>query len=319
MQVREMKREDRGAVLDLLEHAFGLRELFERYMDFDPAFAYGDYLLALEGDAPVACVQIFDKTIGLRGESVRLGGIGSVATRASHRGRGVSSELLEGALERMRARGMWLSLLFAAPVAPLYERLGWHRIPAPLLRLSPQALSSGSAPRAGRAFMAEDLRQVAALYEAYNEALSGSTQRDASYWRGQLRTAGTPEEDFRVAECDGAIVAYARVASFNGRLRVLEYARTAHGAEPLAGLLLAHAHGPHALHAPFVRDPELGAALERRGIAISLAHDPSPMWRVLERGPVARLAGLADSSPDRALLAELVGEGAATYWPSDRF
>jgi predicted acetyltransferase len=319
MQMREMKREDRGAVLDLLEHAFGLRELFERYMDFDPAFAYGDYLLAIDGDAPVACVQIFDKTIGLRGEAVRLGGIGSVATRASQRGRGVSSDLLERALERMRARGMWLSLLFAAPVAPLYERLGWHRVPAPLLRLSPLAKSNASAKQTGRAFQPEDLWQVAALYEAYTETLSGPTLRDASYWRGQLRTAGTPDEDFRVAELDGAIVAYARVASFNGRLRVLEYARAARGADALAELLVGHAHGPHALHAPFVRDPELGSALEHRGIEISLARDPSPMWRVLERAPLARLAGLPDSSPDAALLAELVGEGAATYWPSDRF
>jgi GNAT superfamily N-acetyltransferase len=319
MQVREMKREDRGPVLDLLEHAFGLRELFERYMDFDPAFAYGDYLLALDGDAPVACLQIFDKTIRLRGEAVRLGGIGSVATRASHRGRGLSSDLLERALERMRGRKMWLSLLFAAPVAPLYERLGWHRVPAPLLRLTPAKRSSTPPPQSGRAFRPEDLWQVNELYRAYSGALSGPTLRDASYWRGQLHTAGTPEEDFRVAARDGAIVAYARVASFNGRLRALEYGRDARGAEALAELLASHAYGPHALHAPFVRDPEVGGALERRGIELSLARDPSPMWRVLERLPLARLAGVPDSCPDSELLATLVGDGAATYWPSDRF
>jgi predicted N-acetyltransferase YhbS len=319
MRVREMTREDRGPVLDLLEHAFGVRELFERYMDFDSAFAYGDYLLALDGDTPVACVQIFDKTIRLRGASVRLGGIGSVATRASHRGRGLSSDLLQRALERMRGRSMQLSLLFAAPVAPLYERLGWHRIPAPLLRLSPSAKTGASEPRPGRVFQPTDLWQVNGLYESYCEALSGPTLRDARYWRGQLRTAGTPEEDFRVAERDGAIVAYVRVASFNGRPRVLEYARGARGADALAELLLAHTHGPHALHAPFVRDPELGGALERRGVALSFASDPSPMWRVLERAPLARLAQLPESTSDTALLAALVGEGAATYWTSDRF
>lgn len=319
MQVREMKREDRGAVLDLLQHAFGVRELFERYMDFDPAFAYGDYLLALDGDAPVACVQIFDKTIRMRGESLRLGGIGSVATHASQRGHGVAADLLERALERMRGRSMWLSLLFAAPVAPLYERLGWHRIPAPLLRLSQADRAAAPATPAGRAFQPQDLWQVNGLYEAYTEPLSGPTLRDASYWRGQLRTAGTPDEDFRVAERDGAMVAYARVASFNGRPRVLEYARDARGAEALAELLVAHTHGAHALHAPFVRDPELGGALERRGIAISFASDPSPMWRVLERAPLARLAGLSDSCADKTLLEALVADGTATYWTSDRF
>jgi predicted N-acetyltransferase YhbS len=318
LQVREMVRADRPAVLDLLEHAFGLRELFERYMDFDPAFSYGDYLVAFEGREPVACVQVFDKTIRLRGEKVRLGGIGSVATRASHRGQGVSSDLLERALERMRAREMWLSLLFAAPVAPLYERLGWHKIPAPQLRLSPRR-AGGPVTPAGRVFQPSDLDAVTRLYDAYVAPLSGPTVRDARYWRGQLRTAGTPEEDFRVAERGGRITAYSRVASFNGRPRVLEYARGASGADALAELLASQTHGEHALYAPVVRDPELADALARREIDVSLARDPSPMWRVIERAPLARLAGVTGSTSDFDLLATLVADGAATYWPSDRF
>lgn len=319
MHVREMRREDRGAVLDLLEHAFRVRELFERYMDFDPAFAYGDYLLALDRDAPVACVQIFDKTIRVRGTPVRLGGIGSVATHSDYRGRGISSDLLERAIERMRARRMWLSLLFAAPVAPLYEKLGWRKLPAPLMRLT--AAGGASAPRVspGRAFRPEDLWQVSGLYESYCEPLSGPTVRDARYWRGQLRTAGTPDEEFRVAERDGAIVAYARAASFGGRVRALEYARDPSAADELAELLAANARGPHALLAPLVPDRELANALERRGIAISLARDPSPMWRVLDRAPLARLAALPDSASDADLLAALVGGPSATYWTSDRF
>jgi predicted N-acetyltransferase YhbS len=149
VRVREMTRSDRGAVLDLLEHAFGTRELFERYMDFDPEFAYGDFLLAVEGESPVACVQVFAKTIRLRGRAVRLGGIGSVATHASQRGGGLARDLLERALERMRARDMALSLLFAAPVAPLYERLGWRRVRRRSCGSSGPAQSSRPPPRAG--------------------------------------------------------------------------------------------------------------------------------------------------------------------------
>jgi len=316
--VREMVRADRQAVLDLLEHAFGVRELFERYMDFDPAFSYGDLVLALEDGEPVACVQVFDKTIRLRGESVRLGGIGGVATRASHRGRGVSSDLLERALERMRAKEMWLSLLFAAPIAPLYERLGWHKIPAPQLRLSPKRRDAQVTP-AGRAFQPQDLDAVTRLYDAYVAPLSGPTVRDARYWRGQLRTAGTPEEDFRVAERGGVLTAYSRVATFNGRPRVLEYARSPDGADGLAELLASRAPGEHALYAPVVRDPELADALARHGVDVSLAQDPSPMWRVIERAPLARLAGVTGSTSDFELLSALVADGAATYWPSDRF
>ncbi|MFI5314649.1 MAG: GNAT family N-acetyltransferase [Myxococcota bacterium] len=319
MLVREMQRGDREAVLDLLEHAFRERALFERYMDFDPAFAYGDVLLALEGGAPVACVQIFDKTIRLRGAAVRLGGIGSVATHSSQRGRGLASELLERAIERMRARDMWLSLLFAAPVAPLYERLRWQRLPAPLLRLTPAAGASVPSAEPGRAFRLDDLWQVTALYEAYCQPLSGPTVRDGRYWRGQLHTAGTPSEDFRLAERAGAVVAYARTASFGGRLRALEYARDPSAADELAELLAAQAHGPHALLAPLVTDRALANALERRGIAISLARDPSPMWRVLEHAALARLAALPETTQDADLLAALVGGASLTYWTSDRF
>src|SRR4249920_3729351 len=135
MKLREMRAEDRPAVLDLLEHSFHLRELFARYMDFDAAFAYGDFLLALDGERPVACVQVFAKTIRLRGAEVRLGGIGSVATHESVRGRGVSSELLVETIERMRQRDMALSLLFAGQAAPLYERHRWHKVPLALTRL----------------------------------------------------------------------------------------------------------------------------------------------------------------------------------------
>jgi GNAT superfamily N-acetyltransferase len=325
MLVREMRAEDRPAVLDLLEHSFRLRELFERFMDFDPAFAYGDFLLGLDGARPIACVQVFDKTIRLRGASVRLGGIGSVATHQSHRGQGASSQLLVETIERMRARGMALSLLFAAPVAPLYERLGWHRIPIALTRLRARAQRPPGKP--GRIFAAErDLAPVRALYDAYTERLSGPTLRDERYWRGQLRTAGTPEEDFRLAERDGALAAYTRAANFGGRIpllggriRVLEYARQPGQADALAELLIAQTSAPQSLPIPDARDAELNAALEARGFELQPVGDSSAMWRVLDREALVRIAGLPVQTDDRALLDALVGTGSVTYWPSDRF
>jgi len=312
-----MERADRGAVLDLLEHAFGIRDLFERYMDFDPEFAYGDVLLALEGDAPVACVQVFQKTIRLAGQPVRLGGIGSVATRASQRGSGLATELLERALERMRARELSLSLLFAAPVAPLYERLGWRRIPAPLLRLTRARV--GEPPDPGRDFQPADLARVSALYDVFTAALSGPTLRDARYWRGQLRTAGTPTETFRLAHSVGELAAYARSANFNGRQRVIEYARSPEGAESLADLLASSIPPDKPTYAPFTNDPGLARALEARGVSLALAADPSPMWKVLDTARLARIAGLPGSASDQDLLHSLIERPRATYFPSDRF
>ncbi len=319
MEIREMRREDRDAVLDLLEHAFSVRELFERFMDFDPAFAYGDILLALDAGRPVSCVQIFERPIRLRHERVVLGGIGSVATHTSARGRGLASRLLQQAIARMRERGMGLSLLFTGRFS-FYERLGFQQMSTRLFKLAPGARLA--APDDGsvlRAFRSDDLARVTPLYDAYTEPLSGPTVRDARYWAGQLRTAGTPDEDFRVAERGGEIAAYARAASFGGRVRVLEYARAADGAGPLARLLAALAPAEHNLPVPLVRDAELGDALRALGLSISPGEDPSPMWLVLDRPKLVRIAGVSDGTPDRALLESLLGGPLVTYWPSDRF
>jgi len=319
MEIRAMRAADRESVLDLLEHAFSVRELFARFMDFDPAFSYGDILLAVEAGRPISCVQIFERPIRLRHERVKLGGIGSVATLTSARGRGLASELLRRAILEMRARDMALSLLFTGRFT-FYEPLGWQQISTRLFKLAPAPRRGGTDDgTAVRAFRQDDLARVAALYDAYTEPLSGPTVRDARYWAGQLRTAGTPDEDFRVAERGGEIVAYGRAAAFGGRTRVIEYARGAAGANALARLLAGFVPAEHNLPVPLVRDPELGDALRALGLSIAPGEDPSPMWRVLDRPTLARIAGASEDSSDRALLETLVGGPLVTWWPSDRF
>jgi predicted N-acetyltransferase YhbS len=319
MEIREMRPEDREPVLDLLEHAFSVRELFARNMDFDSAFSFADVLLACDAGRPVSCVQIFEKPIRLRHERVTLGGIGSVATHASARGKGLASELLRQAIVRMRARGMALSLLFTGRFT-FYEPLGWQQISTRLFKVAPAArLGAADDGTVLRAFRSGDLARVAALYDSYTEPLSGPTVRDARYWAGQLRTAGTPEEDFRVAERAGEIVAYARAAAFGARVRVLEYARGADGASALARLLAAVAPAEHNLSVPLVRDAELGDALRALGLSISPGEDPSPMWLALDRPTLARIAGASEHTTERALLETLLAGPLVTYWPSDRF
>jgi predicted N-acetyltransferase YhbS len=302
-----MRSEDREPVLDLLEHAFAVRELFERFMDFDPSFRFADVLLAVDAGRPVSCVQVFERPIRLRREHVLLGGIGSVATHSAARGKGLASELLRRSIARMRERGMALSLLFTGRFS-FYEPQGFLQISSRLFKLAPGAKPGG--PDDGtrlRHFEPRDLARVAALYDAYTEPLSGPTVRDARYWAGQLRTAGTPREDFRVAERNGELVAYARAASFNGRVRVIEYARAPSGANALARLLAALAPVEHRLPVPLVRDAELGEALRAFGLDSAPGEDPSPMWLALDRPRLARIAGAPESTPDRALLESLVG------------
>ncbi len=65
-------------------------------------------------------LQLHDGNGGL----VRVDGIGNVATLEAYRGQGLASELLEVAIERMRAGDAAGSLLYG--IDGFYEPLGWH-------------------------------------------------------------------------------------------------------------------------------------------------------------------------------------------------
>ena len=312
-----MRPGEREPVLDLLEHAFHERAPFEAYMDFDPRFGFDDFLLALEGARPVCCVQIFEKTIRLRGRAVRLGGIGSVATHEEYRRRGLAEELMRRSEQRMRERGLPLALLFG--VWGGYTRLGWVRIPARQLALhgdgSRGALREGAVVRD---FAEGDLGQVQALYEAYSTRFEGTTLRDDGYWRGQLRYAGAPGEDFRVALAGDALVAYARRVDLATPV-AMEFAHAPGHADMLAALLLELCPRDAALIVRLPPDTELERALAAHAARIDRVDDPTLMWRVLDRAALATLAELSASSSDAELLDALIARPPAHFWISDRF
>lgn len=82
-------------------------------------------LSLLDGDLE-ACTLTIDplRLHDGRGGTLALGGIGNVATRETHRRRGLATQLLEVAIERMRADGLDGSLLYG--IDHFYEPLGWR-------------------------------------------------------------------------------------------------------------------------------------------------------------------------------------------------
>lgn len=312
-----MRASEREPVLDLLERAFSERELFARYMDADPAYDPGDFLLALDGGRPVSCVQIFTKAIRLRGESVPLGGIGSVATDPDHRSKGLGSELMRRSEQRMRERGMPLGLLFTTRFS-FYATLGWVQIPCRQL-----AVHRGGAPDeqdgiARRPWRPSDLRAVRALYGRYASGFEGTTLRGEAYWEGQLRYAGAPDEDFRVALRGERLVAYARGVSLMTRI-AMEYAHEPGEAESAAALLLELCPDDVAMIVHMPPDTELETALRAGARQVDRVDDPTQMWRALDPGALAGLAKLPEATPEPDLLRELIAGPPVHYWTSDRF
>ena len=313
--LRPMRAGEWEAVLDCLDAAFDERDVFERFHENDPDLRDEDTLVAFHEKHPVACVQIFTKKIRLRGETVGLGGIGSVGTHPDHRHRRLASELLRLAIAEMSRRGMALSLLFTGRLT-FYEPLGWISIPGAQLAFH---AGNDAASRPTRPFEASDLEQMEPLYERYSTGFEANTLRDTRYWIGQLAYAGNPDERIRVAERDRRIVAYARGVQVSGISLVQEYARTDDAAADLADLIveLAPEEGPLIL--PWGEDVELRAELEPRARRLDAISDSSSMWRVLDRPLLAKLAELPSDTTDSALLHALVGAPGTLYWPSDRF
>ena len=309
-----MRPKEREAVLDLLEEAFGERNLFVGYLDFDPELGPKDSLLALANGQPVGCVQIFTKRIRLRGEAVGLGGIGSVATQPRWRHQGLARTLLQQAIAEMSRRRMAISLLYAGP-HPLYEQQGWVSIPERYLRIhAPDELPRLPEACTVRDFERRDLEVVRELYERYAASLETTTLRTPEYWDGQLRYAGNPDEDFRVAECDGRIIGYARALGAPDARAILEYACEAGAEVELASLVLRLAARGRPLIGPAspIEEP-----LRKLGARTELFRPRSAMWRVLDRAKLEQLSGVAGD--DAQILETLVDRSDALYWPSDRF
>lgn len=306
-------------MLDLLELAFGEREIFAAYLSFDPLYRPEDILLAVCGDLPVACVQIFTKRIWLRGTELKLGGIGSVATHPEFRRRGLASELLQRAEAEMRARDMHLALLFSGRLE-FYERRGWLALPLAQVALHrsarPGSLPSGASLRG---FCGSDLPSVSQIYDSYCDGMDGTALRSPDYWRGQLAYAGSPGERFLVAERLGEIAAYARGVRLEGVSHAMEIARKPGAADLLAGLLVELCPKQGALLMRMPRDPELELALTSAGLRVDSLADNSAMWRALDRAALAKLARTPASCDGAELLRAVLAEPGVHYWLSDRF
>jgi GNAT superfamily N-acetyltransferase len=343
--IRTLARGEREAVLDLLDgwpfqDGWRGRDYFRRYVELDPTYADENFWVAEHDGALVSCVQIFPRLVRVGGTAVPTGGIGSVFTSEKARGSGVASALLDAAADAMRARGMELSLLFAARHA-FYGRLGWTLWPRP----RPIWVRGRRAPEPSRRIepfdAARDLDAVMALHERRSAPLAGTVVRDRAFWLGQLGFAGNPLEDFAVArDAAGCVAAYARGFVLQGfyMLSELGRAETDDAPDALADLVL-HLMEPRdpdpiaarvergskelrrVLIAPCADDRALEAALARRGVEIKQFEERSTMLRVVAPDALARRVGerRRGGESDAEYLARILPPERFCFWPADRF
>ncbi len=190
MELRPARRSERDEVLDLLARWYNDREFFARYNHHDSRFRDALCLVARDGGQLVSTVQIFDRAINLEGQTVPMGGIGSVFTLADYRHKGVASALMRLAVETMVREGFEVSLLFAERLT-FYNQFGWREIDREFSVLADAAGLSAPDRFVIDSFeSARDLAEITAIHRRYSGRLNVTAVRDAAAWRANLEFAG---------------------------------------------------------------------------------------------------------------------------------
>jgi predicted N-acetyltransferase YhbS len=88
-------------------------------------------LVCKEGPRAIGHVGIVMREVRIGGTPAMVAGVQSVAVLPSHRGRGLSRQLMTAAMEEARRRGARFGLLFCEPsLERLYAAWGWRTCPA---------------------------------------------------------------------------------------------------------------------------------------------------------------------------------------------
>ncbi|WP_328909007.1 GNAT family N-acetyltransferase [Streptomyces sp. NBC_00234] len=221
-----------------------------------------------ESDGRIDAVVVYvPRTIrDAHGVPQRVGGIGSVATRPSARGRGLVRRLLSEAERTMTAEGCAWSLLFTATPG-VYRSSGWREFPSTYVEGTIAPAAGDPAVFRVRAATAADAGAVAALHAAHNATRPLSSLRGPEDWAVRVPAWYGPLDRSLVAEhpVSGETVGWLAAGCVGECVEVREFAGAA---ECLGDLFAAVAAQGREAGADRVRvrlpdAPDAGTALPR--------------------------------------------------------
>ena len=153
----------------------------------------------------------------LDGRDVQVLGIGAVFTPPGQRGRGHASALIQQLIDKARADGEAIAMLFSEIGTAFYERLGFTPVPLDEVRLR-VTLKGGSPAMLVRAGHESDLPALCALHDVRCAGSRFTLRRDVSHIQFMLARkrllaglgpVGKRTVEFHVAEEGASAVAYA--------------------------------------------------------------------------------------------------------------
>jgi predicted N-acetyltransferase YhbS len=198
-ECRAARASDFPAIMEVLARCFDevAPEFFVAQTQEDSTFRLRHARVAVRGGRVLAYVRIFARTMLVRGEPVRAGGIGSVATHPDMQHSGSATALLEEAIAQMRREGMAVTFLFTG-IPGFYERLGYRIVREPQITVSRAEVIARKTYGDYNTVVVDYSRHAGSLLRLYRGASKGATGRivrtprtwlDARAWL-QERTAG---------------------------------------------------------------------------------------------------------------------------------
>ncbi len=133
--IREAHEEDREQTVEMLINVFkdidGFEdawvESWQNYMN-KPENEDWNYVATLDGKVVANLAFFANNNNSIHGRSIRFGGVWAVATHPDHRRKGLLKRIYVQAFQRMKEKGIVLSILEPSPYSgaqPAYERLGY--------------------------------------------------------------------------------------------------------------------------------------------------------------------------------------------------
>jgi predicted acetyltransferase len=304
IEIRGMHSEELPSVHKMLERAFPNthKSFFDQQVKSDPALRPEDTRLLLENEKIVSCIRVYFREMVCQGETIRIGGIGDVATDPHHQHCGHASSLMEDTIQYMRDNSAILSILFTR-INAFYHTFGYMDLPT--LHVQAEVPESPSGIRYRKVDLKKDLKKLRKLYSEFNRNKTGPVIRSALYWKKQMHFPRVDPDLFWLIENNEEIQCYVRGKVEGDCLKIQEWAYRpgkAHQAADLIGEMARITHKKK-VDSRYLSDAE------------TTLFDEWPARIVENRALMVRLIRLDQRSSFRTILRP----HRFHFWESDRF
>ncbi len=184
MTIVKLTEKDYPSVLELSQYAFQYRitekEMPDALDELNAHLLYGIY----EEDTLAAKLHVVPFEVMLEQTTIKMGGIGAVATYPEYRRKGYVKALMTEALSIMKKEGFLLSMLHPFYV-DFYRKFGWELFcDQRVSTLSKSELRKfGEAPGTVKRFKKEDHPEAMThIYEVYASRYVGMVKRNRKRW-----------------------------------------------------------------------------------------------------------------------------------------